>query len=181
MKMHPRDKLFLILFPVSIVLCALFFIAIKLNERRVAQTPAIPVTFDTIASHKGEKVSIEGRIVIGATVSGSNECGCDLCKINNDTYRSCFRLRLLSAGDYDPTRPVVYIYMYDTTEDKREPNHFSLSMYYEKGEFRVYTNNGQEFTEDDPIRVIGFVCSVLEGNDGVVHVDMCVKAIEAVE
>lgn len=178
MKMHPRDKLFLILFLVSIVLCALFVIAIKLNERRVAQTPAIPVTFDTIASHEGEKVSIEGEIVVGSGVSGSHECGCDLCKINNDTYGSCYRLDLVSVGDYDPTETQVSIYMYDTTQ--REPNHFSLSIYFEPGEFRIYTNSGQELTEDDPIRVIGFVCSVYEGN-GYVYVDMCVKAIEAVE
>jgi hypothetical protein len=180
--MHKRDKLFLILFPTGIVLCVLVVLAIKLSadleEKRWADMPAIPVTFDTIASHEGDKVSIEGEIMVGSGVSEVEECGCDECN-NIDEYRSCFSLDLTSV-DYDPTDPWVYLDMYDTTQDNREPNHFYLPMFFDPGEFRIYTNDGQELTEDDPIRVIGFVCDVSEYN-GIVSVYMCVMAIEAVK
>jgi hypothetical protein len=57
---------------------------------------------------------------------------------------------------------------------------FYLPWFFDPGEFRIYTNDGQELTEDDPIRVIGFVCEVFESND-MVYVYMCVMAIEAVK
>ncbi|MHC1740367.1 MAG: hypothetical protein AB9897_04575 [Anaerolineaceae bacterium] len=181
--MHKRDKLFLILFPTGIVLCVLIVLAIKLSadleEKRWADIPAISVTFDTIASHEGDKVSIEGKILVGSGVSEVDECGCDECN-NIEKYRSCYRLDLTSVGDYDPTEPRVSLDMYNTTQDKREPNHFYLPIFFDPGEFRIYTNDGQELTEDDPIRVIGFVCDVLEGN-GIVRVYMCVMTIEAAE
>ncbi len=180
--MHKRDKLFIILFPTSIVLCVVIVLAIKLSadleEKRWADMPAIPVTFDTIASHEGDKVSIEGEISVGSGVSEVGECGCEECN-NIEKYRSCFRLDLTSV-DYDPADPQVHLDMYDTTQDKREPNHFYLPMFFDPGEFRIYTNDGQELTEDDPIRVIGFVCDVFESND-MVYVYMCVMAIEAVK
>lgn len=181
--MHKRDKLFLILFPAGIVLCVLIVLAIKLSadleKKRWADMPAIPVTFDTIASHKGDKVSIEGEILVGSGFPGVNECGCDECN-NIEEYRNCYRLELTSV-DYDPTHPRVCLDMYDTTQDKKEPNHFYLPMFFDDpGQFRIYTNDGQELTKGDPIRVIGFVCDVLEGND-IVRVYMCVMAIETVE
>jgi hypothetical protein len=180
--MHPRDKLFLILFPTSIVLCALIVLAIKLSadleKKRWADMRAIPVTFDTIASHEGDKVSIEGKILVGSGFAGTNECGCEECD-NTQDIGVCYHLPLVPLV-YDSTHPWVILSMYESRQ-ANEPNTFDLPMFFsDPSEFRIYTNDGQELTHDDPIRVIGFVCDVLEYNDKV-DVYMCVKAIEPVE
>jgi hypothetical protein len=180
--MHKRDKLILILFPTGVVLCVLIVLAIKLSadleKKRWADMPAIPVTFDTIASHLGDKVSIEGKILVGSGFAGTNECGCEECD-NIKEIGVCYHLPLVPLV-YDSADPWVILSMYESRQ-ANEPNTFDLPMFfYDPSEFRIYTNNGQELTHDDPIRVIGFVCDILEGND-IVRVYMCVMAIEAAE
>jgi len=190
--MTTKDKLVLILalgFVVCLGLAVIYaIVSSNLEEKRLADMPVIPVTFDTIASHKGEKVSIEGEVLLGLGVPEVENCGCELCEYPEE-LSSCYRLTLTSLN-YDPTLPFVEFDLLGTTLQKKQPNHFYLPYFFEAGDFRIYTNNGQELTEEDPIRVVGFVCKVLDEGEtfeagGIEHssteVYMCVIRIEAVK
>ena len=180
--MTTKDKLLLFLIFGGLLLCVLVvagsLISNNLEEKRLAEMPAIPVTFETIASHVGDKVSVVGEIIVESGYRSVEECGCDECN-NREKYGSCYSL-WLSSLDYDPDLPDINFYLYETTLEAKEPNHFYLPMSYQSSDFRIYTYDGQELTEDDPIRLIGFVCFVDEGEIAT-DVYMCDIRLAAVD
>lgn len=117
--------------------------------------PIIPVTFDTIASHGGEKVSIQGLINPGIAVS-SKSCDC-----SNGT---CSDLELVppdtegSGWIFDDLE--VYVELQSTYS--AQPGHFYLPSSYNYEDLKIYTSAGQELSYNDAIRVIGDVRYIYE-------------------
>jgi hypothetical protein len=104
--------------------------------------PPVPVTFETIADHQGEKVVIEGVIDLGSSVNCSNTT-CSLPLQPEDRH---------DTGDL-----IVILWVVETTESEARPNCFVLPDVYDPEELRIYTDDGQTLALEDPIRVTGVV------------------------
>lgn len=113
----------------------------EIHRRKTAE----PVTFSTIASHEeGDKLSIEGRITFGSSVT-CNSSG--ICTLYLEPI----------TGSPDPGLFVV-LWMAETTPREAEPNSFYLPMFFEdKSDFRLYTDDGRELRIEDPVRITGTV------------------------
>jgi hypothetical protein len=111
------------------------------SVREPIQAP-VPVTFETIADHQGEKVVIEGVIDLGSSVNCSNTT-CSLPLQPEDRH---------DTGDL-----IVILWVVETTESEASPNCFALPDVYDPKEFRIYTDDGQTLALEDPIRVTGEV------------------------
>lgn len=107
-------------------------------------TPVTAVTFSDIADHDGDKIAIEGVIEFGSEV----KC--------NDSGTVCnFYLEPADGSDTPDLEVILWIAEADYGE--QQPNHFSLPFYYEKDDFRIYTDSGQELTRHDPVRITGVI------------------------
>ncbi len=138
--------------------------------------PVIPVTFETIASHEDEKISIQGRFYLGSSVSSSDFCPCPR------NGQSCYHLELipLRTEEYDwiSDNLEVYIELEDTIS--AEPGHFYLPYSYTDEDFRIVTSAGQTLKIDNAIRVIGTVEYVSkQGENSIVKI--CPYQIQAGE
>ena len=133
----------------------------EIHKRRSAE----PVTFSTIASHKeGDKLSIEGRITFGSSVT-CNSSG--ICTLYLEP----------TTGSTDPNLFVV-LWMAETTPRQAEPNSFYLPMFFEdKSDFRLYTDDGRELKVEDPVRITGTVHKVTH-EDGKTSVYIVVEKAE---
>lgn len=164
-QLTPRGKFnvvfFFIIFPV--VCLGALFVLLDLNSWLPAR-PSLPVTFDTIANHEGDRVSIDGRFRLGGIAITPN-CGCG---------GSCADLEFVPWGDSSPVTVLVAL---DITYTQ-EPNHFYLPDFYTDEDFKIYTNEGQELGYLDVIRVIGTVRMVGQVN-GSTRVYLCPTQIEA--
>jgi hypothetical protein len=138
-----------------------------------AGTP-IPVTYDTVASHEDEKISIQGRLSPGFSVSSSTSCSCG--------GGTCSILDLIpletEGSDYIFDDLEVWVELKITFS--AEPGRFYLPSSYTYEDLRIYTTDGQELKHDDAIRLIGNVEFVIE-QDGKTIVKICPDQILAGE
>ncbi len=165
-QLTPRGKfnvVFLfIIFPV--VGLGTIFVLLNLNSWLAAR-PSLPVTSDTIASHEGDKVSIDGRFRLGGIAITPNcQCG----------GGSCADLEFVPEGDSSRDVTVLVELAHTYTQ---EPNHFYLPDFYTDDDFKIYTDEGQELGDQDVIRVIGTVRDVGQAN-GRTTVYLCSSKIE---
>lgn len=166
----------IVLLIVLVPLSALLLFIVVVQPRLEKAKPVIPVTFETIASHEGEKISIQGRFYLGSWVSSSDFCPCP------DNEHLCYHLELL------PLRTEEYDWISDNLEVSielddtysAEPGHFYLPGSFTDEDFSIYTSSGQELKIDNAIRVIGTVDDVYEYDEETI-VRICPYQIQAGE
>jgi len=165
-QLTPRGKFNVVLFFVIFPVVGLGTLFVLLNlDSWLAARPSLPVTFDTIASHEGDKVSIDGRFRLGGIAITSNcQCG----------GGPCADLEFVSGDDSSRQATVLVELAITYTQ---EPNHFYLPDFYTDEDFKIYTNEGQALGYQDVIRVIGTVRDVGQAN-GNTTVYLCPTQIE---
>jgi hypothetical protein len=161
----------LVLFLLCMVLAFYFLVGIPMLEKARA---VLPVTFETIASHEKEKVSIQGRFWLRSSLSSSTTCSCgggwcsDIELIPLETEGSGW-----ISDDLEVNVELRSTY-------SAEPGHFYLPSSYTDEDFRMYTSAGQELKIDSAIRVIGEVKYVYKQGEKTI-VQLCPDVIEAGE
>jgi hypothetical protein len=150
-----KRTLIIILVILLLLLAFLGFVVLGIPLLEKART-VIPATYDTVASHEDEKISILGRLSPGSSVSSSTSCSC-----GGGTCSDLDLIPLETEGsDYIFDDLEVYVEMKITYS--AEPGHFYVPSSYTYEDFRVYTTDGQELKDNAAIRVIGTVEYVVE-------------------
>jgi hypothetical protein len=174
-------KYVFLFFGALILLFGIFVIVVftmsRNEQNRLASLPIIPVTFDTITSHDEDKVSLEGEVLLGNSVSCEFR---ETCGGSRDEATVC-PLRFgptENLSDFYDRHLNVYLEINETSLTEKESNSYYLSYFFDPDEFRLFTNDGRELTLDDPVRVVGIVSYVKESN-GATDVYLCVSTIEA--
>ncbi len=131
---YENKRTIIVLLIVSVPLLALLLFIEVVQPRLEKAKPVIPVTFETIASHEGEKISIQGRFYLGSWVSSSDFCPCP------DNEHLCYHLELipLMTEEYDwiSDNLEVSVELEDTYS--AEPGHFYLPGSFTDEDFRIY-------------------------------------------
>ncbi len=155
------------------------FLLKTIEENRKASLPVIPVTFENISDHEGDKVSIEGEILLGSYVDCDFIYSCfepydqeSVCPLNFGP--------LGELGDFFDLNMDVYLEIKETTKGNKEPNTYDLPFSYKYEDLKIITNDGRVLTEDDPLRVEGIVTNVERTGDHT-YVYICVSTIDAGE
>ena len=172
---YENKRTIIVLLIVSVPLLALFLFIVVVQPRLEKAKPVIPVTFETIASHEDEKISIQGRFYLGSWVSSSDSCSCG-------EHHWCSDLEFVplraEGHDWISDNLEVYVELEDTIS--AEPGHFYLPYSYTDEDFRIVTSAGQTLKIDNAIRVIGTVEYVSkQGENSIVKI--CPYQIQAGE
>ncbi len=175
-----KTKYVFIFLGVLLLLFGIFVVVVYLGSRneqdQIANLPVIPVTFDTITSHDGDKVSLAGRVLLGNSVNCEYR---ETCADSSDKAIVC-PISFGPVGDladfYD-RHLNVFLEIPGTSMTEKEPNSYYLPDFFDRDEFRLFTDAGQELTLDDPVRVVGII-SYVEESGGATYVYLCVTRIE---
>lgn len=141
---------------IFLLILAFFFIMMVGLPLLEKAGPVITVTFDTIANHEDEKVSIQGRLSPGRSVSASNSCNC------SGGWCSNLDLLPLETEGTDSIFDDLEVYVEMKSTDSAEPGHFYLPYSYTYDDLKIFTSDGQVLGYKDAIKVIGTVEYVVD-------------------